>query len=89
MSVVQGRAPIRIGLLGEERLWPPPRDPASTGATAGPAFSPHEGHRRFLRLPVWHPIDQLAEALAVVAGLARTPDRHAVPADFPDAAVKI
>lgn len=37
--------------------------------TAGPAFSPHEAHRQFLRLPVWQDADHFAEALTVVAGL--------------------
>ncbi len=39
--------------------------------TAGPAFSPHEGFGTFLRLPVWHPDGQFAEAMAVVADLVR------------------
>ncbi|MEL7978059.1 PLP-dependent aminotransferase family protein [Isoptericola sp. F-RaC21] len=38
--------------------------------TPGPSFSPHGAHRTFVRLPVWHPQDQLAEAMAVVAELA-------------------
>lgn len=42
---------------------------AGVRLTAGPAFSPHEGHRQFLRLPVWHPVDELGEALATVAEL--------------------
>lgn len=42
---------------------------AGVRLTAGPAFSPHEGHRQFLRLPVWHPVEELTEALETVAGL--------------------
>lgn len=37
--------------------------------TPGPSFSPHAGHRRFLRLPVWHHEGQFAEAMAVIAEL--------------------
>ncbi|MGO1853510.1 MAG: PLP-dependent aminotransferase family protein [Microbacteriaceae bacterium] len=39
--------------------------------TAGPAFSPHEAHGTFLRLPVWHPDGQFAEAMEIVADLIR------------------
>ncbi|MGW4907134.1 hypothetical protein [Streptomyces sp. NPDC004270] len=40
--------------------------------TAGPAFSPHGGHRTFVRLPVWHPQDRLADAAQIIAGLQST-----------------
>lgn len=42
---------------------------AGVRLTTGPAFSPHDGHRQFLRLPVWHPVEELAEALETVAAL--------------------
>ncbi|MER6224381.1 aminotransferase-like domain-containing protein [Streptomyces sp. 900105755] len=40
--------------------------------TAGPAFSPHGGHRTFVRLPVWHPQSRLAAAAELLAGLGAT-----------------
>lgn len=44
--------------------------PLGVRLTAGPAFSPHEGHREFLRLPVWQPSGQFAEAMHVLAQLS-------------------
>ncbi|MGO1315489.1 MAG: PLP-dependent aminotransferase family protein [Cellulomonadaceae bacterium] len=38
--------------------------------TPGPSFSPHGGHRSFLRLPVWHDEESFREAMHLVAGLA-------------------
>ncbi|WP_189934232.1 aminotransferase-like domain-containing protein [Streptomyces sulfonofaciens] len=38
--------------------------------TAGPAFSPHGGHRTFVRLPVWQPQGRFAGAARVIADLA-------------------
>jgi DNA-binding transcriptional MocR family regulator len=35
--------------------------------TAGPAFSPHDGHGTFLRLPVWLTDDQLDRAVRFLA----------------------
>ncbi|MGW3291412.1 aminotransferase-like domain-containing protein [Streptomyces sp. NPDC001002] len=40
--------------------------------TAGPAFSPHGGHRTFVRLPVWHPQGRFADAAQVIAELEST-----------------
>ncbi|GAA4852401.1 PLP-dependent aminotransferase family protein [Luteimicrobium xylanilyticum] len=37
--------------------------------TAGPAFSPHGGHRSRLRLPLWHPPALLDDAARVIAEL--------------------
>ncbi|MFB9956594.1 aminotransferase-like domain-containing protein [Cellulomonas denverensis] len=39
---------------------------AGVRLAAGPAFSPYEGHRQRLRLPLWHDPGQLADALARV-----------------------
>src|SRR5690625_1281673 len=47
--------------------------PLGIRLTAGPAFSPHDGHREFLRLPVWQPSGQFAEAMAVLAELSHHP----------------
>ncbi|MCL7375298.1 PLP-dependent aminotransferase family protein [Streptomyces sp. 35G-GA-8] len=40
--------------------------------TAGPAFSPHHGHRTRVRLPIWHPQGRLADAVRVIADLQET-----------------
>jgi DNA-binding transcriptional MocR family regulator len=40
--------------------------------TAGPAFSPHGGHRTFVRLPVWHPQGRFADAAQAIADLQGT-----------------
>jgi DNA-binding transcriptional MocR family regulator len=37
--------------------------------TPGPAFSPHHSHRRFVRLPVWHPRHTLREVARILADL--------------------
>src|SRR5690625_1262126 len=47
--------------------------PLGIRLTAGPAFSPHDGHREFLRLPVWQPSGQFAKAMAVLAELSHHP----------------
>ncbi|MFB7495840.1 PLP-dependent aminotransferase family protein [Streptomyces sp. NPDC056161] len=46
--------------------------------TAGPAFSPHGGHRTFVRLPVWHPQGRFAGAAQVIADLVAPTDRDRI-----------
>lgn len=43
--------------------------PLGVRLTAGPAFSPHDAHRDYLRLPVWQPSGQFAEAMSMLAQL--------------------
>ncbi|MFF4749059.1 hypothetical protein ACWD5R_30215 [Streptomyces sp. NPDC002514] len=45
---------------------------------AGPAFSPHGGHRTFVRLPVWHPQGRFAGAAQVIADLVVPTDHHRI-----------
>jgi len=37
----------------------------------GPGFSPYDGHRSMLRLPVWHEPELLRQALQLITGNTR------------------